>query len=109
MGESESRRRAASERILEDESLTSDLLDPAARVLLDWGQAQVEALVAQGTPSREFDARLADLRRTLKRIARQAGEEATPEAQVERVRDLLAATAEAVTTSKRRGRGCAKQ
>jgi uncharacterized membrane protein YccC len=103
------------ERLLEDESLTADLLDPAAKVLLDWGAAQAEALAGQ---AEDFDARLADLRRTLKRIARQAGQEATPEAQVERVQGLLAEveaatgavpTTKVVTTSRRRGRKCASR
>jgi len=105
-------RRVAVERILEDESLTADLLDPAAKVLLDWGTAQARTLAGQ---AEELDTRLGDLRRTLKRIARQAGEEATPEAQVERVRSLLAEieattaaapTPEAVTTNRRRGKKC---
>ncbi len=80
------------ERILEDESLTADLLDPAARILLDWGVARAEALAtrAESFVPEELDTRLADLRRTLKRVARQAGAEATPEAQIERVRSLLA-------------------
>ena len=80
----ENRRRAV-ERILEDESLTADLTDAAATLLLDWGLARVEALVQQA----ELDAHLADLRRTMKRIGRQVGK-AAPEAQVERVRALLA-------------------
>jgi hypothetical protein len=87
MDDLESRRRAAAERILEDEALTADLLDPAAKELLDWGVARVEALAGQ---AEELDARLADLRRTLKHIAAQAGEEITPEAQVERMHGLLA-------------------
>ena len=63
-------RRVAVERILEDESLTAELLDPAARVLLDWGTTQARTLAGQ---AEELDTRLSDLRRTLKRIARQAG------------------------------------
>lgn len=91
MDDLEHLRRAAAERILEDESLTADLLDPAAGILLDWGVARAEALAAQAESfmPEEFDARLADLRRTLKRVARQAGAETTPEAQVERVCHLL--------------------
>jgi len=67
----------AVERILEDESLTADLVDAAARVLLDWGVARAQ----------KFES--ADLRRTMKRVNREAGK-AAPEAQVERVRALLA-------------------
>lgn len=94
MDDLERLRRAAAECILEDESPTADLLDPAARMLLDWGVARAEALAARAESfvPEELDTRLADLRRTLKRIARQAGAEATPEAQVERVRELLAET-----------------
>ena len=86
----ENRHRAA-ERILEDEALTADLADGAAALLLDWGLARAEATAqqAEGASQRELDARLAALRRTMKRIGRQAGE-ALPEAQVERVRALLA-------------------
>ena len=80
-------RRATAERILEDEALTADLLDSPAKMLLDWGVARAEALAGQAN---DLDARLADLRRMLKHVAQQAGEEITPEAQVERVRGLLA-------------------
>lgn len=84
-------RRHAVERILEDESLTADLRDAAATSLLDWGLARAEAMVqqAEGLSREELDARLAALRRTMKRVSRQAGE-AAPEAQVEQVQALLA-------------------
>ena len=82
MTDSESRRRAA-ERLLEDESLTADLTDDAARILLDWGLGQVENL------SQEEPSRLASLRRSMRSINKQAGK-ALPEAQAERVRALLA-------------------
>lgn len=79
--------------MLEDEALTADLIDDAATFMLDWGVTQAEAIVQQteGLPQEELDARLATLRRTMKRVGRQAGE-ATPEAQVEQVRVLLAET-----------------
>lgn len=78
------------ESLAEDESLTADLVDEAASVLLDWGLAQAQGLARQAEtlPSQEMDARLADLRRTMKRINREAGE-AAPEEQAERVRELL--------------------
>jgi len=92
MASFENRSRAVG-RILEDEALTADLTDDAATFLLDWGVAQAEAIVQQteGLPQEELDARLATLRRTMKRVGRQAGE-AVPEAQVEQVRVLLAET-----------------
>ena len=84
MADLESRRRHAVERILEDESLTADLTDAAATLLLDWGVARAKAL-----PREELDAKLAGLRRTIKRISRQAGK-AAPDAQAEQVQALLA-------------------
>jgi len=73
--------RRAVERILEDESLTADLTDDAARTLLDWGVARAKGLWQE-------KAKLADLRRAMKRINREAGK-AAPEAQTEWVRVLL--------------------
>jgi hypothetical protein len=78
-------------RILEDESLTAELTDQAARVLLDWGVARAEALAthAEETPSFDVDAALVELRRAMRRLAKLAGT-ARPEAQVERLHELLA-------------------
>ena len=73
----------AVERILEDESLTADLTDDAARTLLDWGVAQARGF------SGELETRLTDLRRAMKRINQEAGK-AAPQAQTEWVRALLA-------------------
>lgn len=80
----------ASERILEDESLTADLIDDAAKLLLDWGLAQAKMIAqrAERLSAEELGARLADLCRTLKHIGKQAGE-AAPEAQPEMVQALL--------------------
>jgi hypothetical protein len=82
--------RHAIERLLEDVSLTADLIDDAAKVLLDWGVAQAKAVVQQGDglSTEELGARLADLRRTLKRVSREAGQ-AVPEAQAAQVQALL--------------------
>jgi len=41
--ELEARRRLAIEMVLESESLTDDLQDEEAEILLDWGMAQAEA------------------------------------------------------------------
>ncbi len=81
----------AVERILEDASLTADLIDDAAQSLLDWGVAQAQAIVEQAEElvQSELDVCLSNLRRTIKRINRQAGQ-VTPEAQAERVQALLA-------------------
>jgi glycine cleavage system pyridoxal-binding protein P len=83
--------RRLADRILEDESLTADLIDDAASALLDWGVAQAEAMaeLAERLSQEELNAYLADLRHTIKHINKQAGE-AMPEAQVERVQALLA-------------------
>ena len=75
--------RRAVERILEDESLTADLTDYAARTLLDWGVAQAQRF------SGELETGLVDLRRAMKRINQVAGK-AAPEVQTEWVRALLA-------------------
>ena len=83
--------RRLADRILEDESLTADLIDDAASALLDWGVAQAEALaeLAERLSQEELDAYLADLRHTIKHINKQASE-AVPEAQAEQVQALLA-------------------
>jgi len=79
------------ERILGDESLTADLTDDAARLLLDWGLARAVAVVqqAEGLSQEELDAHITALRRAMRQVNKQAGE-ATPETQVKRVQDLLA-------------------
>ena len=82
--------RQAIERLLEDVSLTADLIDDAAKLLLDWGTAQVKAVVQQKDelPTEELGARLANLRRTLKRVSKEAGQTA-PEDQAAQVQTLL--------------------
>ena len=56
----------AVERLLEDESLTADLIDGAAKVLLDWGLARVGAMAQQETGGilspEELDAQISQLR-----------------------------------------------
>lgn len=83
--------RRTAERMREDESLSGDLVDEAATILLAWGQAQIQALAcqAEALAPEEMDARLAELRRTLKRVNRRAGE-AAPEEQASQVQALLA-------------------
>lgn len=90
MTDQESILRSTTERLLEDESLTADLVDDAAKLLLDWGLEMVKRAVqqAEGLPSEEIDARLAELRRTIKRINREVGQ-IEPEAQTEQLQILL--------------------
>jgi len=80
----------AAEHILEDESLTADLIDDAAKLLLNWGLAQAKMMAQQAErlSAKELGSRIAGLRRTLKRIGKQAGK-AAPETQPEIVRVLL--------------------
>lgn len=78
----------AVERILEDESLTAELVDPAATTLLDWGVKQAEAIARRSGAQAELDTRLNALRRTLKRVGQCAGQ-SPPEVQNERVQALL--------------------
>jgi hypothetical protein len=82
--------RHAVERLLEDVSLTADLIDDAAKLLLDWGVTQTKAVAqqAEGLSPEELGARLADLRRTLKRVGKEAGQ-VEPEAQAAQVQALL--------------------
>jgi len=85
----EGRARRAVERILEDESLTADLTDPAAGLLLEWGLARAEEIL-QGEEGWEGQGvRLAVLRQVIREVARQAGQY-PPAEQPERVRALLA-------------------
>jgi hypothetical protein len=82
--------RHAVEHLLEDVSLTADLIDDAAKLLLDWGVTQTKAMAQQteGLSPEEIGARLADLRRTLKRVSKEAGQ-AAPEVQAAQVQALL--------------------
>lgn len=65
---------SAVERLLEDEALTADLVDAAACRLLDWGIAQVTAILREtGAASEEARTRLAALRQQMRAIARQVG------------------------------------
>ncbi len=79
-------KRRAIEQFLGDESLTDDLVDEAARLLLDWGTTQLGA--AEGLSRAELTARVSRLRRMMRRVNRQAGQ-ASPDQQAERVRMLL--------------------
>jgi hypothetical protein len=82
--------RSATERLLEDETLTADLVDDAAKLLLDWGLEMAKRAVQQanGLPSEEIDLRLTELRRTMKQINREVGQ-VEPEAQAEQLQTLL--------------------
>lgn len=82
--------RSAVERLSEDESLTADLIDDAAKLLLEWGLKMAEMTVqqAKGLSLEEIDARLAELRRTMRRINREVGQ-VKPDAQAERLWALL--------------------
>ncbi|MCS7179379.1 MAG: hypothetical protein RML46_08925 [Anaerolineae bacterium] len=67
--------RSAVERLLDDEALTADLVDEAARCLLNWGIAQATAMVREtGALTEETQARLAALRRQMRTLAREVGQ-----------------------------------
>jgi hypothetical protein len=85
------RKRYAVDQIREDETLTADLVDEAAQILLNWSTAQVEAAFseAQELSETELNACVARLRRFLKRINRLAGQAASDQ-QAQHVRSLLA-------------------
>jgi len=77
------------ERLLEDEALTADLVDPAARYLLDWGIARATAIVREaGASPAEAQARLAALRQQMRALARRVGE-LLPDEQVAALQKLL--------------------
>ena len=78
------------DKLLEDESLTSALVDEAARLVLDWGMTQVyaTACTSEELSRAELVARLARLRHVMRCISERAGQ-APAEQQVERVRLLL--------------------
>ena len=79
-------RRYAVERILEDERLTADLIDHAAKILLDWGVARAESLPISSQT--DVDAHLTNLKHAMKCINDWAGQ-APPDAQREKVQALL--------------------
>ncbi len=81
--------RSAVERLLEDEALTADLVDAAARRLLDWGIMQVTAILREtGAASEEARTRLAALRQQMRAIARQVGQ-LSPDEQPSALQRLL--------------------
>ncbi len=81
---------SAVERLLEDEGLTADLVDPAARYLLGWGIARATAIVREaGASPAEAQARLAALRQQMRTLARRVGE-LRPDEQVAALQKLLA-------------------
>lgn len=79
----------AVERLLEDESLTADLVDDAAERLLAWGRDRVWAILNEEAGATEDHPRLAALRRQMRAIARQVGD-LPPDRQVEALQRLLA-------------------
>ena len=82
--------RRAVERLVQDESLTSELTDEAAEMLLQWGVAQIEAVLkrAQRSPRADPGASIARLRWVMKDLNEQMGA-AAPDVQTERLRSLL--------------------
>lgn len=83
--------RYAIERLLEDESLTADLVDAGARTLIDWAISRMEAILreTEGAPERQKE-RLSTLRHKMKHISELAGQ-SPPNEQAEQVQALLAA------------------
>jgi len=80
---------SAVERLLDDEALTADLVDPAARYLLDWGIARATVIVQEaGGALPEAQARLAALRQQMRALARRVGE-MPPEEQAAALQKLL--------------------
>jgi uncharacterized coiled-coil protein SlyX len=77
------------ERLLEDEALTADLVDPAARYLLDWGIARATAIVREASASpAEAQARMDALRQQMRALARRVGK-MLPDEQVSALQKLL--------------------
>lgn len=68
--------RRAVERLLEDERLTANLVDEAAARLLEWATARAEALAQPTAPAAPStcDDPIADIRRTMRRVNREAGQ-----------------------------------
>jgi hypothetical protein len=93
MGDQEPRdtKRYAIEQLLGNESLTSDLVDEAAKLLLDWGATQLDAASqpAEELSRTDLDARLSRLRCLMRHVNRRAGQ-ASADQQAERVRRILA-------------------
>jgi hypothetical protein len=85
----ESHRRAV-ERIFQDESLTSELTDEAADILLRWGVDRAEEALegARRSPSTDPRASITRLRKVMRCLNRLAGAVA-PDRQVARLESLL--------------------
>ncbi|MBN1486831.1 MAG: hypothetical protein JW981_04265 [Anaerolineae bacterium] len=74
----------AYERIMEDSSLTADLVDEDAKVLLSWAEDEVKRIIAGASrlepevAERIISQKLSYLRRYLRRIGRQCGSAENP-------------------------------
>jgi hypothetical protein len=92
----EDRKRRAVEQLLEDESLTDDLVDEAASVLLDWGIRQLDAAFrgSDGLSPPELRRCSSRLRRMMRRINERVGR-CSADQQAERVRMILSRIEEA--------------
>ncbi|HOU13848.1 MAG TPA: hypothetical protein PKZ84_12100 [Anaerolineae bacterium] len=78
--------RTAAERIVGDPSLTEDLLDAEAQILLRWAQAEVERLVLETADLDDdmawqtLDPALRALRRYIRRVAKSSADADDPAA-----------------------------
>ncbi len=74
------RQQRAAETILEDERLTSDLMDMQAIPLIEWASKQAAAVAADPWRSDdEVDTALSSIRRAVRRVVAVAADEFDPE------------------------------
>lgn len=78
-------------RLYEDISLTDELTDEPAKVLLEWGEGRVRLMVNTMTDEDAFEERFKQLRQLMKSINRFTGRrhEMPPEEQADYVRKIM--------------------
>jgi len=91
MSETQSDR--AIEALYEDAGIREELIDSEARILLQWGAKQIEALASKNLDDGQFDESFERLRHLLTLISRFIGQRAylSPDGQQERMRSIVEA------------------
>ncbi len=80
-------------QLYEDESLTDELVDADAAVLLKWGEAQLPQLIAQAPTETAFEESFGSLRRYIRQVNRFVGKRDA--AAPQDLQEMLARLAEA--------------
>jgi hypothetical protein len=94
------RQQRAIESVLEDESLTADLKDDQAAVLIRWAGEQARVAAAPDYSDVEMAEAVRSIRVTVRRVAREAGEGTDPQQLIAAAAALLASQAPSLVAAK---------